>query len=79
MDLILEVSFLLYCTLLWCTLLYSIVLYTTLLYPAVLCTLLVVLQEDFDSEQMSALASCLAELFKDHFRGDVLPEEITEE
>ncbi len=39
----------------------------------------VVLQEDFDSEQMSALASCLAELFKDHFRGDVLPEEITEE
>lgn len=36
-------------------------------------------QEDFDSEQMSALASCLSELFKDHFRGDVLPEEITEE
>ncbi|KAM9339737.1 integrator complex subunit 3 isoform 2-T2 [Symphorus nematophorus] len=35
--------------------------------------------EDFDTEQMSALASCLAELFKDHFRGDVLPEEITEE
>lgn len=39
----------------------------------------VVLQEDFDSEQMSALSSCLAELFKDHFRGDLLPEEITEE
>lgn len=38
-----------------------------------------VLQEDFDSEQMSALASCLSELFKDHFRGDVLPDEITEE
>ncbi|KAI3359049.1 hypothetical protein L3Q82_015418 [Scortum barcoo] len=38
-----------------------------------------ILEEDFDSEQMSALASCLAELFKDHFRGDVLPEEITEE
>lgn len=38
-----------------------------------------VLQEDFDSEQMSALSSCLAELFKDHFRGDLLPEEITEE
>lgn len=38
-----------------------------------------VLQEDFDTEQMSALASCLAELFKDHFRGEVLPEEITEE
>uniref|UniRef100_A0A4W6DSM9 Integrator complex subunit 3 n=1 Tax=Lates calcarifer TaxID=8187 RepID=A0A4W6DSM9_LATCA len=38
-----------------------------------------ILEEDFDTEQMSALASCLAELFKDHFRGDVLPEEITEE
>ncbi|XP_072226725.1 integrator complex subunit 3 isoform X2 [Leuresthes tenuis] len=38
-----------------------------------------ILEEDFDSEQMSALVSCLAELFKDHFRGDVLPEEITEE
>lgn len=38
-----------------------------------------ILEEDFDSEQMSALASCFAELFKDHFRGDVLPEEITEE
>uniref|UniRef100_A0AAY4E7X8 Integrator complex subunit 3 n=1 Tax=Denticeps clupeoides TaxID=299321 RepID=A0AAY4E7X8_9TELE len=38
-----------------------------------------ILEEDFDSEQMSALASCLAELFKSHFRGDVLPEEITEE
>lgn len=36
-------------------------------------------QEDFDSEQMSAMSSCLAELFKDHFRGDLLPEEITEE
>lgn len=39
----------------------------------------VLFQEDFDSEQMSTLASCLAELFKSHFRGDVLPEEITEE
>ncbi|XP_053190786.1 integrator complex subunit 3 [Scomber japonicus] len=38
-----------------------------------------ILEEDFDTEQMSALASCLSELFKDHFRGDVLPEEITEE
>ncbi|KAK9527056.1 hypothetical protein VZT92_015721 [Zoarces viviparus] len=38
-----------------------------------------ILEEDFDSEQMSGLASCLAELFKDHFRGDVLPDEITEE
>ncbi|MBN3292435.1 INT3 protein, partial [Polypterus senegalus] len=35
--------------------------------------------EDFDAEQMSTLASCLAELFKGHFRGDVLPEEITDE
>ncbi|XP_011607537.2 integrator complex subunit 3 isoform X1 [Takifugu rubripes] len=38
-----------------------------------------ILEEDFDSEQMSAMSSCLAELFKDHFRGDLLPEEITEE
>ncbi|KAG9355287.1 hypothetical protein JZ751_000125 [Albula glossodonta] len=38
-----------------------------------------ILEEDFDSEQMSSLASCLAELFKGHFRGDVLPDEITEE
>uniref|UniRef100_A0A8C1NA53 Integrator complex subunit 3 n=1 Tax=Cyprinus carpio TaxID=7962 RepID=A0A8C1NA53_CYPCA len=38
-----------------------------------------ILEEDFESEQMSTLASCLAELFKGHFRGDVLPEEITEE
>lgn len=38
-----------------------------------------ILEEDFDTEQMSAMASCLSELFKDHFRGDVLPEEITEE
>ncbi|KTG47659.1 hypothetical protein cypCar_00002059 [Cyprinus carpio] len=38
-----------------------------------------ILEEDFESEQMSTLASCLAELFKSHFRGDVLPEEITEE
>uniref|UniRef100_A0A8C7MAD2 Integrator complex subunit 3 n=1 Tax=Oncorhynchus kisutch TaxID=8019 RepID=A0A8C7MAD2_ONCKI len=38
-----------------------------------------VLEEDFDSEQMSTLASCLAELFKGHFRGDVLPDDITEE
>uniref|UniRef100_A0A672I815 Integrator complex subunit 3 n=1 Tax=Salarias fasciatus TaxID=181472 RepID=A0A672I815_SALFA len=38
-----------------------------------------ILEEDFDTEQMSALASCLSELFRDHFRGDVLPEEITEE
>ncbi|KAF6738193.1 Integrator complex subunit 3 [Oryzias melastigma] len=36
-------------------------------------------KEDFDTEQMSALASCLSELFKDHFRGEVLPDEITEE
>lgn len=41
--------------------------------------LFVLFQEDFDSEQMSTLASCLAELFKSHFRGDVLPEDITEE
>ncbi|KAJ8267840.1 hypothetical protein COCON_G00130120 [Conger conger] len=27
-----------------------------------------ILEEDFDSEQMSSLASCLAELFKGHFR-----------
>uniref|UniRef100_A0A673ZDQ3 Integrator complex subunit 3 n=1 Tax=Salmo trutta TaxID=8032 RepID=A0A673ZDQ3_SALTR len=38
-----------------------------------------ILEEDFDSEQMSTLASCLAELFKGHFRGDVLPDDITEE
>uniref|UniRef100_A0A3P9PNG4 Integrator complex subunit 3 n=1 Tax=Poecilia reticulata TaxID=8081 RepID=A0A3P9PNG4_POERE len=38
-----------------------------------------IMEDDFDTEQMSALASCLAELFKDHFRGEVLPEEITEE
>ncbi|XP_062343310.1 integrator complex subunit 3 isoform X2 [Osmerus eperlanus] len=38
-----------------------------------------ILEEDFDSEQMSTLASCLADLFKSHFRGDVLPDEITEE
>ncbi|KAM8884511.1 integrator complex subunit 3 isoform X1 [Synchiropus splendidus] len=38
-----------------------------------------VLEEDFDSEQMSSLALCLSEIFKDHFRGDVLPEDITEE
>uniref|UniRef100_A0A3P9KN34 Integrator complex subunit 3 n=1 Tax=Oryzias latipes TaxID=8090 RepID=A0A3P9KN34_ORYLA len=38
-----------------------------------------ILEEDFDTEQMSALASCLSELFKEHFRGEVLPDEITEE
>ncbi|XP_050843781.1 integrator complex subunit 3, partial [Serinus canaria] len=38
-----------------------------------------VLEEDFDSEQLSVLASCLQELFKAHFRGEVLPEEITDE
>lgn len=38
-----------------------------------------VTQEDFDSEQLSVLASCLQELFKAHFRGEVLPEEVTEE
>ncbi|XP_072304491.1 integrator complex subunit 3 [Eucyclogobius newberryi] len=38
-----------------------------------------VLEDDFDQEQMSALACCLSELFKEHFRGDVLPDEITEE
>uniref|UniRef100_A0A8D2J5E3 Integrator complex subunit 3 n=1 Tax=Varanus komodoensis TaxID=61221 RepID=A0A8D2J5E3_VARKO len=38
-----------------------------------------VLEEDFDQEQLSVLASCLQELFKVHFRGEVLPEEITEE
>lgn len=36
-------------------------------------------QEDFDAEQLSVLASCLQELFKAHFRGEVLPEELTEE
>ncbi|KAL7978053.1 hypothetical protein Chor_005040 [Crotalus horridus] len=35
--------------------------------------------EDFDQEQLSVLASCLQELFKAHFHGEVLPEEITEE
>ncbi|XP_061905249.1 integrator complex subunit 3 isoform X2 [Entelurus aequoreus] len=38
-----------------------------------------ILEDDFDTEQMSALASCLAEVFKEHFRGDVLPEDITDE
>lgn len=38
-----------------------------------------ILEEDFDQEQMPSLASCLAELFKEHFRGDVLPEELSEE
>ncbi|XP_061680410.1 integrator complex subunit 3 isoform X1 [Syngnathoides biaculeatus] len=38
-----------------------------------------ILEEDFDTEQMSALASCLAEIFKEHFRGDVLPDDITDE
>uniref|UniRef100_A0A8C7WMU0 Integrator complex subunit 3 n=1 Tax=Oryzias sinensis TaxID=183150 RepID=A0A8C7WMU0_9TELE len=38
-----------------------------------------ILEEDFDTEQMSGLASCLSELFKEHFRGEVLPDEITEE
>uniref|UniRef100_A0ACB8G778 Integrator complex subunit 3 n=1 Tax=Sphaerodactylus townsendi TaxID=933632 RepID=A0ACB8G778_9SAUR len=38
-----------------------------------------VLEEDFDQEQLSVLASCLQELFKAHFRGEVLPEEIAEE
>ncbi|KAM3917911.1 LOW QUALITY PROTEIN: integrator complex subunit 3 [Leptodactylus fuscus] len=48
-----------------------------------------ILEDDFDSEQLSVLASCLQELFKGHFRvqelfkghfrGEVLPEEITEE
>ncbi|KAJ3608564.1 hypothetical protein NHX12_023095 [Muraenolepis orangiensis] len=38
-----------------------------------------ILEEDFDPEQMPTLASCLAELFKGHFRGDVLPDDITEE
>ncbi|XP_077362339.1 integrator complex subunit 3 isoform X1 [Festucalex cinctus] len=38
-----------------------------------------ILEDDFDTEQMSALASCLAEIFKEHFRGDVLPEDITDE
>lgn len=42
-------------------------------------SLLLVTQEDFDSEQLSVLASCLQELFKAHFRGEVLPEEVTEE
>ncbi|XP_075867548.1 integrator complex subunit 3 isoform X2 [Nelusetta ayraudi] len=38
-----------------------------------------ILEEDFDQEQMPSLASCLAELFKEHFRGDVLPDELSEE
>ncbi|KAG8545384.1 hypothetical protein GDO81_020948 [Engystomops pustulosus] len=38
-----------------------------------------ILEDDFDAEQLSVLASCLQELFKAHFRGEVLPEEITEE
>ncbi|CAJ0952713.1 unnamed protein product [Ranitomeya imitator] len=38
-----------------------------------------ILEDDFDSEQLCVLASCLQELFKAHFRGEVLPEEITEE
>ncbi|XP_055521063.1 integrator complex subunit 3-like, partial [Leucoraja erinacea] len=38
-----------------------------------------ILEDDFDSELMVTLASCLVELFKGHFRGEVLPEEITEE
>lgn len=42
-------------------------------------SLSLVTQEDFDSEQLSVLASCLQELFKAHFRGEVLPEEVTEE
>uniref|UniRef100_H3A5Q1 Integrator complex subunit 3 n=1 Tax=Latimeria chalumnae TaxID=7897 RepID=H3A5Q1_LATCH len=37
------------------------------------------LEDDFDSEQMVTVASCLVELFKSHFRGEVLPDEITEE
>uniref|UniRef100_A0A8C5QML7 Integrator complex subunit 3 n=1 Tax=Leptobrachium leishanense TaxID=445787 RepID=A0A8C5QML7_9ANUR len=38
-----------------------------------------ILEDEFDSEQLSVLASCLQELFKAHFRGEVLPDEITEE
>ncbi|XP_028296665.1 integrator complex subunit 3 isoform X1 [Gouania willdenowi] len=38
-----------------------------------------ILEEDFDTEQMSSMASCLSEIFRDHFRGDVLPDDITEE
>ncbi|PIO25787.1 hypothetical protein AB205_0141670 [Aquarana catesbeiana] len=38
-----------------------------------------ILEDEFDSEQLSILASCLHELFKHHFRGEVLPEEITDE
>ncbi|KAM5126505.1 integrator complex subunit 3-like, partial [Mantella aurantiaca] len=38
-----------------------------------------ILEDEFDSEQLSVLASCLHELFKHHFRGEVLPEEITDE
>ncbi|XP_043935906.1 integrator complex subunit 3 isoform X2 [Protopterus annectens] len=38
-----------------------------------------ILEDDFDSDQLSTVASCLQELFKAHFHGEVLPEEITEE
>ncbi|XP_072284754.1 integrator complex subunit 3 [Pyxicephalus adspersus] len=38
-----------------------------------------ILEDEFDSEQLSVLASCLHELFKHHFRGEVLPEEITDD
>uniref|UniRef100_A0A8C5QMU8 Integrator complex subunit 3 n=1 Tax=Leptobrachium leishanense TaxID=445787 RepID=A0A8C5QMU8_9ANUR len=38
-----------------------------------------ILEDEFDSEQLSVLASCLQELFKAHFRGEVLPDEITED
>lgn len=50
-----------------------------LLLSLLIPSLLSLRQEDFDSEQLSVLASCLQELFKAHFRGEVLPEEITEE
>lgn len=50
-----------------------------LLLSLLISSLLSLHQEDFDSEQLSVLASCLQELFKAHFRGEVLPEEITEE
>ncbi|XP_072346607.1 integrator complex subunit 3-like [Scyliorhinus torazame] len=36
-----------------------------------------ILEDDFDTELMVTLASCLVELFKGHFRGEVLPEEVT--
>lgn len=48
-------------------------------HPSLLTPSFLPPQEDFDSEQLSVLASCLQELFKAHFRGEVLPEEITEE